>query len=83
MGAKEVGKTGAEETGKTVHGGRMRLLLECMLNVCGRNWHWEGVGVAVVVRFGEKSSEIKIWVEVHGAKESCGNTRNSHHHNGG
>lgn len=59
MGAKEVGKTGAEETGKTVHGRRMRLLLECMLNVCGRNWHWEGVGVAVVVRFGEKSSEIK------------------------
>lgn len=42
VGAKEVGKAGAEETGKAVHGGRMRLLLECMLNVCGGDWYWDG-----------------------------------------
>ena len=41
-GANQVGKAGAEEAGKAVHGGHMRLLLECMSNVCGGDWHWDG-----------------------------------------
>ena len=42
VSAREVGKAGAEETGKAVHGGWVRLLLECMSNVCVGDWHWDG-----------------------------------------
>ena len=48
VSAREVGKAGAEETDKAVHGGWVRLLLECMSNVCVGDWHWDGVGVVVV-----------------------------------
>lgn len=39
ISVKEVRKARAEETGKAVHGGRIQLLLECMLNVYGGDWH--------------------------------------------
>lgn len=66
MGVKEVGKARAEETGKAVHGGRMRLLLECMLNVCGGDWHRDGCCGSSKVRRKvkrDKNFGLRSWSE--------------------
>jgi hypothetical protein len=77
VGVKEVGKAGAEETGKVVHGRRMRLLLECMLNMCGGDWHWDRCWYCGSSKIQRKVKRDKIFGLRSWSEGVLGNARNS------